>query len=81
MSLSDNKQRFSYKPKIFTYLCILQNTTIFIGFEHNLTLDPSPGDLPDPGTEPWSLTSPAPAGRFFTTGATREAQSTLGNDF
>ena len=25
---------------------------------------PSPGDLPDPGTEPGS---PAPAGRFFTT--------------
>ena len=39
MSLSDNKQRFSYKPKMFTYLCILQNTTIFIGFEHNFTLD------------------------------------------
>ena len=27
---------------------------------------PSPGDLPDPGTEPRSLTSPALAGRFFT---------------
>ena len=25
-----------------------------------------PGDLPDPGTEPVSLTSPASAGRFFT---------------
>jgi len=29
---------------------------------------PSPGDLPDPGTEPRSLTSPALAGRFFTSG-------------
>ena len=28
---------------------------------------PSPGDLPDPGTEPVSLTCPALAGRFFTT--------------
>ena len=28
---------------------------------------PSPGNLPNPGTEPWSLTSPALTGRFFTT--------------
>ena len=28
---------------------------------------PSPGDLPDPGIEPTSLTSPAFAGRFFKT--------------
>ena len=27
----------------------------------------SPGDLPNPGTEPGSLTSPALAGGFFTT--------------
>ena len=32
-----------------------------------------PGDLPDPGTELASLTSPALAGRFFTTSATLEA--------
>ena len=31
---------------------------------------PPPGDLPDPGTEPVSLMSPALAGGFFTTGAT-----------
>ena len=31
---------------------------------------PSPGDLPDPGTEPASLMSPALAGGFFTTSAT-----------
>ena len=31
------------------------------------------GDLPDPGIEPVALTSPALAGRFFTTGATWEA--------
>ena len=28
---------------------------------------PSPGDLPDPGTEPSSLASPALAGSFFAT--------------
>ena len=33
---------------------------------------PSPGDLPDPGIEPVSLASPALAGRFLTTRATRE---------
>ena len=33
---------------------------------------PSPGDLSDPGIEPESLTSPALAGRFFTTSATWE---------
>ena len=31
---------------------------------------PPPGDLPDPGIEPTSLTSPALAGRFFTTSTT-----------
>ena len=30
---------------------------------------PSPGDLPDPGVEPTSFTSPTLAGRFFTTSA------------
>ena len=33
---------------------------------------PPPGDLPDPGTEPNSLMSPALAGGFFTTSATRK---------
>ena len=36
-------------------------------------LCPPPGDLPDPGIEPESLTSPALAHRFFTTYATWEA--------
>ena len=36
---------------------------------------PPPGDLPDSGIEPTSLESPALAGRFFTTSATREAQT------
>ena len=34
---------------------------------------PHPGDLPDPGIEPPSLTSPALAGGFFITSATQEA--------
>ena len=33
---------------------------------------PSPGDLPDAGIESLSLVSPALAGRFFTTSATRK---------
>ena len=33
---------------------------------------PTPGDLPNPGSEPVSLASPALAGRFFTTSATWE---------
>ena len=36
-------------------------------------LCPPPGDLPDEGTEPVSLTSPALAGRFFTTNDAWEA--------
>ena len=35
---------------------------------------PSSGDLPDPGMEPLSLMSPVPAGRFFITSVTWEAQ-------
>ena len=31
---------------------------------------PTPADLPNPGLEPMSLTSPALAGGFFTTSAT-----------
>ena len=34
---------------------------------------PLPGDLPNTGVEPMSLTSPALAGGFFTTSATWEA--------
>ena len=33
---------------------------------------PPPGDLPDPGIEPASLTSSALAGRFFTPSTTRK---------
>ena len=37
---------------------------------------PPPGDLPNPGIKPVSLTSPALAAGFLTTSATREAQWT-----
>ena len=36
---------------------------------------PPPGDLPNPGIKPESLTSPALADRFFSTTATQEASS------
>ena len=39
---------------------------------------PTPGDLPDPGTEPVSLASPALAGGSFTTNATWEAHKVHG---
>ena len=38
---------------------------------------PPPGDLPDPGIEPESLTSPALASGFFTPSAIREAPNQL----
>ena len=42
---------------------------------------PPPGDLPDPGIKPTSLTSPALANGFFTTSATWEApQKTINPD-
>ena len=39
---------------------------------------PPPGDLPNQGTEPAPLTSPALAGRFFTTSATWQALWKMG---
>ena len=39
---------------------------------------PSPGDLPDPGTKPTSLTSAALGGRFFVTSAAWEALKSEG---
>ena len=37
---------------------------------------PPPGDLPDPGIEPMSVTTLAPADKFFTTSVTRKALMT-----
>ena len=41
---------------------------------------PSPGDIPEPGIEPGSLTSPALAGGFFVTSATWEDSLYLNNN-
>ena len=41
---------------------------------------PTPGDIPDPGIEPMSLTSAALAGGFFTTSATRKSANNLVNE-
>ena len=48
--------------------------------ENNVRIWPPPGDLPDPGIEPASLTSPALAGRFFTTSITWEEDSCLNEE-
>ena len=54
----------------------MQGSTVH-GISQARTLEwvamPSPGDLPDPGIKPASLTSSALAGGFFTTSATWEA--------
>ena len=42
---------------------------------------PSPGDLLNPGIEPISLTSPALAGRFFTTSSNWETQASVSVQF
>ena len=42
---------------------------------------PPPGNLPDPGIEPTSLTSPALRGEFFTTRTTWETEVLLKWDF
>ena len=57
--------------------CSLPGSSVH-GISQERVLDwlpfPPPGDLPDPGTKPTSLPSPALAGWFFTTSATWEAQ-------
>ena len=57
-------------------LCVVRQTPPSMGFcsqEYWSGLPcPPPGDLLDPGIEPLSLTSPALAGRFFTTSTTWE---------
>ena len=54
--------------------CRVPLSTEFFRQEHWSELPfPSPGDRPEPEIEPTSLTSPALAGRFFTTSTTWEA--------
>ena len=60
---------------LWTVTCQAPLSTGFSKQEYwsGLPCPPPPGDLPDPGIEPASLTSPELAGRFFTTNATWEA--------
>ena len=54
--------------KYIQYKAFVENRSLFIS---------TPGDLPNPGIEPMSLTSPALVGGFFTTSAAWEAQGCL----
>ena len=70
--------RFSRVPLFTTSWTIVHQASLSMGFsrqEHWSGLpwpSPNPGNLPNPGIEPASLMSPALAGEFFTTSATRE---------
>ena len=65
--------QFSHVQLLVTLWTVACQAPLFIGLSRQEywsgLLFPSPGDLPDPGIEPASLTSPALAGQFFTTGA------------
>ncbi|CAI9153792.1 unnamed protein product [Rangifer tarandus platyrhynchus] len=56
---------------------VAHQAPLFLGFSRQEYWSglpfPPPGDLPNPGIKPRSLTSPALADRFFTTSATWEA--------
>ena len=62
-------------PTLWIAAC---QTPLSMGFSGQLYLSrllcPPPRDLPDPGIEPTSVTSPVLAGRFITTSATWEAR-------
>ena len=57
---------------MFSYL-VMSHSWLFLSMEFSSQKYwsglpfPTPGDLPDPGIEPFSLISCALAGRFFTT--------------
>ena len=60
-----------------TLWTVARQASLFVGFSRQEYWSglpcPPPGALPNPGTEPSSLRSPALAGGFFTTRATWEA--------
>ena len=68
---------FFMKMKVLVAQAIAHQASLSVGFSRQKywsgLLDPSPGDLPDPGIKPVSLASPALAGGFFTTSTTWEA--------
>ena len=63
--------RFSRARLFVTLWTITRQAPLSMGFSRQEyqsgLLCPSPGDFPDPGIKPMSLTSPALEGRFFTT--------------
>jgi len=63
-------------PTFVTPWIVARQAPLSIGFSRQEYWSglpfPLPGDLPNPGIEPRSLTSPALAGGFFTTSATWE---------
>ena len=68
------KSNFSDNQSCVTFYdpqTVAHQTPLSMGFsrqEYRSGLPfPTPGDLPDPGIEPVSLSSPALVGRFFTT--------------
>ena len=79
ISLSCVLSHFSYVRLFATLLTAALQASLSMGFfrqEYWSGLPcPPAGDLPDPETEPESLTSPALAGGFFTARATWEVQS------
>ena len=67
---------FSHVQLFSALWTVAHQTLLSMGFSRQefwsgLT-SPPPGDFPDPGIEPVSLTSPALAGGFFTISATWE---------
>ena len=71
--------RFSHVQHFETLWTIAHQAPLSMGFSRQEYWSglpcPPPGDLPNPGIEPASLTSPALAGGFFTGRATWEARS------
>ena len=67
----------SHVPHFATPWTIAHQAPLSIGFSRQEYWSglpcPPPGDLPDPGTEPTTLKSPALAGKLFTTSTTCEA--------
>ena len=66
--------RFSRVRLIATLWIVAHQAPLSMGFSRQEYWSgfpfPSPGDLPEPGIEPMSLTSPALAGGFSTSSAT-----------
>ena len=68
---------FSHVQCFASLWTVAHQAPLFTGFSRQECWSglscPSPGDLPDPGIEPTSLTSPALAVGFFTVSTIREA--------